>query len=73
MKSRTASLLRLAAAGIKYLLLRVVVLVGFFCKALLVAWCSLALHFSNLLAMGAHLDGAGVSRSQRLGAVAAAG
>lgn len=48
MKSRTASLLRLAAAGIKYLLFRIAVLVGFFCKALLVAWCSLAMHFSNL-------------------------
>lgn len=48
MKSRTTSLLHLFAAGLGYLLLRIAQWIGFFCKALLVGWCSLALHFSNL-------------------------
>lgn len=48
MKPRTTCLLRLAAAGLEYLLPRAAVVIGFFCKALLVSWCSLALHFSNL-------------------------
>ena len=48
MKSRTTRLLRLISAGLWYLFLRIAVVIGFFCKALLVAWCSLALHFSNL-------------------------
>lgn len=48
MKLRTASLLHLFTAGLRYLLLRIAVLIGFFCKVLLVGWCSLALHFSNL-------------------------
>jgi hypothetical protein len=39
--------MRLAAAGLRYVLLRIALLIGFFCKVLLIAWCSLALHFSN--------------------------
>lgn len=48
MNRRTESLLRLAASGLKYLLFRIAVGIGFFCKALLAGWCSFALHFSNL-------------------------
>lgn len=47
-QSRAASLPRLLAAALRYLLLRSAVGIGFVCKALLLGWCALALHFSNL-------------------------
>jgi hypothetical protein len=48
MRSGIFSLLRLISAGLRYLLLRFSIGVGFFCKILIVLWCAFALHFSNL-------------------------
>jgi hypothetical protein len=48
MKPKIASLLRLTAAALRHLMLIIAAIIGFVCKALLVGWFTLALHFSNL-------------------------